>query len=51
MRIYCLFTQIFQAIPGEPKEDSGIHAFTKAHRPGSIQTKGARETHIQTAVA
>jgi hypothetical protein len=31
------------------KMNSGIHwhAFTKAHSPGSIQTKGARETDIQ----
>jgi hypothetical protein len=38
-------------LPGEPKDDSGIHAFTKARRPGRIQTKRARETYIQRAVA
>ena len=51
MRIYCLFTQIFQALPGEPKDDTGIYAYTKAHRPRNIQTKAVRETHIQRAVA
>jgi hypothetical protein len=37
VRICCLFTRIFQELPCEPKNNSGIHA-------GSIFTKGARET-------
>jgi hypothetical protein len=37
-------SQIFQALPSELKDNSGIHTFT---RHGRVQTKWARETYIQ----